>query len=161
MSGFEVAGVVLGSIPLVISALEHYRHGFRAIQRWRKYDREFQSLIRNLETERAKLQNVCEKLLLGLVPPSRIEAMVETPMGHLWLERDIQKKIRARLWRSWPVFETTVASMNIAIHELIIKVGKPTELAAKARNHEIGFLYDLKPNTNVPKQRYPGWLPSR
>jgi len=27
MSGFEVAGVVLGSIPLIISALEHYADG--------------------------------------------------------------------------------------------------------------------------------------
>lgn len=27
MSGFEVAGVVLGSIPLLISALEHYSDG--------------------------------------------------------------------------------------------------------------------------------------
>src|SRR4051794_4057127 len=72
MSGFEVAGVVLGSLPLVISALEHYRDGLRSIQRWRKYERELQSLVRNLETERAKLQNVCEKLLVGLVPPSRI-----------------------------------------------------------------------------------------
>jgi hypothetical protein len=27
MAGLEVAGVVLGSIPLVISALEHYRDG--------------------------------------------------------------------------------------------------------------------------------------
>jgi hypothetical protein len=27
MSGFEVAGIVLGAIPLVISALEHYGEG--------------------------------------------------------------------------------------------------------------------------------------
>jgi hypothetical protein len=27
MSGFEIAGVVLGSIPLIISALEHYAEG--------------------------------------------------------------------------------------------------------------------------------------
>ena len=27
MSGFEIAGVVLGSIPLVVSALEHYTEG--------------------------------------------------------------------------------------------------------------------------------------
>ena len=27
MAGFEIAGIVLGSIPLVISALEHYADG--------------------------------------------------------------------------------------------------------------------------------------
>lgn len=65
MSGFEVAEVVLGSSPFVISALEHYRDGLRAIRRWRKYEGELQSLIRNIETERAKLQDICEKLLVG------------------------------------------------------------------------------------------------
>jgi hypothetical protein len=30
MSGFEVVGVVLGAIPLVISALEHYSEGVRS-----------------------------------------------------------------------------------------------------------------------------------
>jgi hypothetical protein len=27
MPGFEIAGVVLGSIPLIVSALEHYSDG--------------------------------------------------------------------------------------------------------------------------------------
>jgi hypothetical protein len=32
MSGLEVVGVVLGSIPLIISALEHYADGVRNIK---------------------------------------------------------------------------------------------------------------------------------
>jgi hypothetical protein len=131
MSGFEVAGVVLGSIPLVISTLEHYRDGLRTIQRWRKYERELQSLIRNLETERAKLQNVCEKLLVGLVPPSRIEAMVGDPMGDLWLEKDCQRKIRSRLWRSWSIFERNAECMRTAIDELMDKIGKSNDTETK------------------------------
>jgi hypothetical protein len=97
----------------------------RSIQRWRKYERELQSLVRNLETERAKLQNVCEKLLVGLVPPSRIEAMVNDPMGSLWLEAETQKKIRARVWRSWPLFQDTTKSMQLAIEELMEKLKRP------------------------------------
>jgi hypothetical protein len=30
MSGFEIAGIILGSIPLVIVALEHYAEGVRS-----------------------------------------------------------------------------------------------------------------------------------
>jgi len=123
MSGFEIAGVVLGSIPLVISLLEHYQGGLRTIQRLRKYDRELQSLIRNLRTEQAKLQNVCEKLLEGLVPLSRIDEMVENPFGDLWSDEEIQKKIRARLWRSWGVFEQTAIDMNAAIEEMMERLG--------------------------------------
>jgi hypothetical protein len=31
MSGFEIAGIVLGSIPLIVVALEHYAEGVRSI----------------------------------------------------------------------------------------------------------------------------------
>ncbi|KAF4971403.1 hypothetical protein FZEAL_9854 [Fusarium zealandicum] len=108
MSGFEIAGVVLGSIPLLVSTLENYKNG---------------SLIRNLDTERVKLQNVCEKLLDGLVPPSRIDTMVENPHGALWTEKETQKKIRARLWRSWDVFERTLKDIQSAIGEIYEKLG--------------------------------------
>ena len=36
MSGFEIAGVVLGSIPLVIAALEHYADGVGMRLLWSK-----------------------------------------------------------------------------------------------------------------------------
>ncbi|TDZ68005.1 hypothetical protein CTRI78_v002463 [Colletotrichum trifolii] len=122
MSGFEVAGVVLGSIPLLISALEHYQQGISSIRKWRNYDRELRSLIRNLETERVRFQDVCEKLLVGLVPSSQIESMVEQPFGTSWQEDNIQSKIRARLWRSFNVFEKTVEDMREAIREMMQKL---------------------------------------
>ncbi|TEA17635.1 hypothetical protein C8034_v011830 [Colletotrichum sidae] len=118
MSGFEVAGVVLGSIPLLISALEHYKQGISSIRKWRNYDRELRSIIRNLETERVRFQDVCEKLLVGLVATSQIESMVEEPFGTSWQEGNIQAKIRARLWRSFDVFEQTVEDMRDAIEEM-------------------------------------------
>ena len=141
MSGFEVAGAVLGSIPLAISALEHYRDGLRAVQRWRKYERELQSMIRNLETEKARLQNVCEKLLVGLVPPSRIEAMVDDPTCHLWLEKETQKRIRARLWRSWSVFEETTQNMQTAIKELIGKLESPNASGKKVQYRLVAGIF--------------------
>ncbi|KAJ3544772.1 hypothetical protein NM208_g2881 [Fusarium decemcellulare] len=127
MSGFEIAGVVLGSIPLVVSTLENYKNGLRTIQRYRRYDREIQSLIRNLETERVKLQNLCEKLLDGLVPPSRIDAMVENPGGDLWSEEETQKKIRARLWKSWDIFEWTLRDIQASIQEVYETLGNAAD----------------------------------
>lgn len=130
MSGFEIAGAVLGAIPLVISALENYKNGVRVIQRWRKYDKELQSLIRNIETERVKLQNVCEKLLDGLVPPSQIDAMVEEPNGELWMNDQIQAKIRTRLWRSSDVFEQTLRDIQGAIKDISERVGSGGDVSS-------------------------------
>ncbi|KAK5662143.1 hypothetical protein OQA88_8048 [Cercophora sp. LCS_1] len=122
MSGFEIAGVVLGSIPLLISALEHYGEGLSTIQRWRKYQRELQSLVRNLKTEQVKLQNVCEKLLVGLVPHSKIEDLIDDPLGDLWRQEDVERKIRARLWKSHSVFEETITEIKSAIDKMMAKI---------------------------------------
>lgn len=157
MSGFEVAGLVLGALPLAISALEHYRDGLRAIQRWRKYERELQSLIRNLETERAKLQNVCEMLLTGLVSHSRIEAMVDHPLGDLWLEEGIRKKVRMRLWRSWNVFEKTLQDMNVAIDRLMNALGDTTRVNVRICGRlyfaELTGVYHSEPQGQWPIHR--------
>ena len=118
MSGFEVAGIVLGSIPLVIAALEHCGQGLWTLQRWRKYQRELRSLTRNLETERVKLQNVCEKLLIGLVPPAMIESMIDDPMGDLWKDKETLRNIEIRLWKCFDVFERTIGDIKAAVDEM-------------------------------------------
>ncbi|KAK1983526.1 hypothetical protein LZ30DRAFT_821649 [Colletotrichum cereale] len=119
MSGFEVAGVVLGSIPLIISALEHYQQGKQVISIWRNYDQERRSLIRNLKTERVRLQNVWERLLIGLVPSNQIERMISEPFGPSWHEEYVQRKIKDRLWTSSAVFEEIMGDMEAAIRDMM------------------------------------------
>src|SRR5690348_11333638 len=60
MSGFEVAGIVLGSIPIIVTAIEAYINFMRD---WGKVATELKSLNRQLTTERAKLYNVLDQLL--------------------------------------------------------------------------------------------------
>lgn len=123
MSGIEIVGLILGSIPLVISALEHYADGVTTLQRYRRYRLELTMLINILRTEQTKLLNTCDKLLVGLAPPSRIEAMLDEPFGPMWCEPDLQKDIQLRLWRSHGVFETTISDVYAAIQEIYVKLG--------------------------------------
>jgi hypothetical protein len=118
MSGLEVTGIVLASIPLLIIALEKYTEGLSTLHRWRKYKRELQSLIRNLETERVKLQNVCEKLLLDLVPHYKIEALIDNPMGDLWREEETLKKVQFRLGNGFKVFQDTANDLRSRLLDL-------------------------------------------
>lgn len=129
MPGFEVAGAVLGVIPLVISALEHYQHGVQALKKWRRYENNIQCLIRNINVERARLQNVCEKLLDGLVPPYQIDAMVDNPNGDLWTNEEVQEKIRVRLWKSSTVFEETLRDIQVAMVHLSERVGNGSDVS--------------------------------
>jgi len=52
MSGFEVAGVILGAIPLLISTLEHYRSGKGAASSFIKFHGHLDTLIFRLKLQR-------------------------------------------------------------------------------------------------------------
>lgn len=112
----------MGTIPLVVSALEHYKQGISTIRTWRNYDRELRSLIRNLQTEKVRFQDVCEKLLVGLVSQCQIESMVDDPFGEAWKEERIRAKIEFRLWRSFSNFEDIIKDMEEATKEMMKKL---------------------------------------
>ncbi|KAI9150004.1 hypothetical protein HJFPF1_09754 [Paramyrothecium foliicola] len=122
MSGFEIAGVVLGSIPIVVMALDYYLKGASTIESFRTYKRALTSLIRVLNAEHAILQDVCEKLLVGIAPQAQIERMIEDPFGALWREKEYSQKLQVRLWRSFKVFESTVLDMREAITDMSTKL---------------------------------------
>ncbi|RBA19099.1 hypothetical protein FPRO05_10028 [Fusarium proliferatum] len=122
MSGFEVAGIVLGSIPIVVSALQCYMNGLGTLQNFRSYKRILRSLILTLKTEHVNLQNICEKLLTGIAPQTRIEEMIRDPFGDLWREEEIFNKLRLRLWVSVQVFDDRVQDMREAIQQMMEKL---------------------------------------
>ncbi|KAJ2988698.1 hypothetical protein NUW58_g960 [Xylaria curta] len=81
MAGLEVAGLVLGGLPLAVKAVQGYRETFYSIK---NVQRDLGYIERDLETEKLRLQNVCETLLIGIVPPNKINSMIEQPFGPEW-----------------------------------------------------------------------------
>ncbi|KAI0147706.1 hypothetical protein GGR57DRAFT_242858 [Xylariaceae sp. FL1272] len=73
MSGFEIAGVVLGAIPLVISALEHYKAGKGPAATFFKWRDQLDTLIFRLKLQKSLLHLD----LLELLRSSRIEEALE------------------------------------------------------------------------------------
>ncbi|KAK8022535.1 hypothetical protein PG993_013302 [Apiospora rasikravindrae] len=119
MSGIEVVGLVLGTIPLILTAIEKYK----SVQSWRKYSRELNSLRRSLSAELIILEGTCEKLLTGLVAETDIENMIRKPFGSLWKDERIHRIIRRRLWKAYGSFEGTVEDINEAVEQLSAKLG--------------------------------------
>ncbi|KAI1317443.1 hypothetical protein F5Y16DRAFT_392755 [Xylariaceae sp. FL0255] len=130
MSGIEVVGLVLGIIPLVISALEHYHDGSSAASTWRRHARVIQSLTRNLRTEHGKMYNTCETLLSGIVPATRLEPMLQEPFGPSWRDQETSRRIEERLDHMYSAFEETVKEMNSIIKELKLNLGISTRFEA-------------------------------
>ncbi|KAF5623742.1 hypothetical protein F25303_11710 [Fusarium sp. NRRL 25303] len=119
MSGFEVAGIVLGTLPLVVTALEAYSNFLRE---WGKAPAELRSLNRQLSTERVRLCNVCEQLVSDVVSHQDIEPMLQDPFGPLWQAKETNDRIRRRLWDSYGPFEDTVKEVEEALQSVMLRL---------------------------------------
>ncbi|KAK4230288.1 hypothetical protein QBC38DRAFT_516973 [Podospora fimiseda] len=75
MSGFEIAGVVLGAIPLVISALEHYQTGKGTLASFLKYGGLLEDLIFRLKLQQDLYSIDIFTLLqeLGVIEPGPMD----------------------------------------------------------------------------------------
>jgi hypothetical protein len=63
MDPATIAGLVLGVIPLLISAVENYEVTFQPFVTYRRYAKEVLRFTAKLETQRAIFHNECELLL--------------------------------------------------------------------------------------------------
>jgi hypothetical protein len=72
-SGVEIAGLVLASMPLVVSALEHYIDGIGTLERWWRYKREVNKVVRLLAADQVLFQGTDEKLLNAVLTPTELE----------------------------------------------------------------------------------------
>lgn len=116
MSGgpLEIAGLLLGGLPLLILALDTRA----ALRRWRRP--ELRALARALRTEQARLQNVLEKLLRDIVPDALVAPMVADPFAcALWAAPGVVEKVRRRLGgRDYELFGECVQGVGEVVGEL-------------------------------------------
>ncbi|KFY43828.1 hypothetical protein V494_01792 [Pseudogymnoascus sp. VKM F-4513 (FW-928)] len=124
MSGIEIAGLILGSIPLVISALEHYTEGIDVIRDFRNY----RSILKSLKTKLSIQEDLYRGTLKLLLLPelSLIEVHALFPEigseinGALWGTKDIEDKLRKRLGdRRFRLFMDVVEDMNAIMKKLM------------------------------------------
>lgn len=63
MSGFEIAGIVLGGLPIVFKAAENYKQGLEPLIKWRRYQSNFRNFVSDVDIERQMFDGLCTRLL--------------------------------------------------------------------------------------------------
>ena len=91
MSGLEVASIVIGTLPLVISALEHYAKGVNTAKRYWRFKTELRSLILQISTERGIFVNTLEQLLTGIVRTEHMAELISDSQSDTWRTSDVDK----------------------------------------------------------------------
>ena len=86
MSGLEVASVVLGAVPIIVSALENYKSSRKLWRRMRKTAMHIEELIEEITENRALIEANVESLL------HKIDAE-EALLGYNMIEKPRKKDI--------------------------------------------------------------------
>jgi hypothetical protein len=127
MSGLEVAGVVLGALPLVISALEHYANGIQTAKRYWRYKSELRSLILQIDTERGIFINTLEQLLGGIVRIEHMTDFLSNPAGDAWKNADVNSKLKDRLRSVYDIYLGNVQGMERSLKSIMAKLALDAE----------------------------------
>ncbi|KAJ4327710.1 hypothetical protein N0V84_001817 [Fusarium piperis] len=105
MSGFEIAGIVLGGFPILIETAKPLSLYFQAAERWWHFKRDFMTLISTMEDESIAYSQNLELLLTPVDISSEAKASLQEDSGSkLWHDPEIQAKLRSRVkvqYMSW------------------------------------------------------------
>lgn len=117
-SGIDIAGIVLAAVPLLVAACERYAEGLETIKRWWRFEREISNVKRILIAEQVILQTTCERLLEGIVSPSRLDHLLENAGSPEWKDDDLERRLKRRLGKSYGSFISGLRDMETLVHEL-------------------------------------------
>lgn len=70
MSGIEVAGLVLGSFPIILNCLDYYREGFEPLEEWWNFRTHFVAFIDDIRHQMMKYNENMIRLLDPIVANS-------------------------------------------------------------------------------------------
>lgn len=112
VTGVETAGLVLGSIPLILAGLQFYARGIAVSKRCWKYREQFQRLIVELGTENTICSNSLNLLLVGIVKQKDMADFLADPSGQRWNDTAFDQALKQRLGTSHESYIATIEELR-------------------------------------------------
>ncbi|KAK7425123.1 hypothetical protein QQX98_000037 [Neonectria punicea] len=124
MSGIEVAGLVLGAFPLLITALEHYRDVAEASKVFWKIKREYKRWVHDLKICELAFERNLEFLLLPLiVDDDEVQGLLKDPGGHKWQDPELEVRLKERLLKSYHLYLESIGWIREIIEQIKEELG--------------------------------------
>ncbi|KAL4723520.1 hypothetical protein ACLX1H_009155 [Fusarium chlamydosporum] len=118
MSGFEIAGIVLGSIPLLISAIEHYSNSLDRATAFFKWKDGLNSALREFWYQHSSFTLTLRNILKDVASPSEIEEMIGDPHHELWKSQDLSLALQEMLKFAYKPYISTIKDMHACMERL-------------------------------------------
>jgi hypothetical protein len=82
LTGIEIAGVILATVPLIISGLEAYEQGFQPIKQWTRSRGEFATFLNSLVRQKIFFRQNIEELLSPIISSEyEMSLLLDNPGG--------------------------------------------------------------------------------
>ena len=134
MSGFEVVGVVLGVIPLLISGLEHYADGIRTMKTMWNYEAIVDHLVIEFTLSQSNFRHSCQNLLVPILPDVEAANLLEGGVPQ-WENPMLDKRLREHLGSDYEVYTRAVKHLKEIIDHFIKKLGLDTATMLVRHTH--------------------------
>ncbi|KAH8587077.1 hypothetical protein B0O99DRAFT_557149 [Bisporella sp. PMI_857] len=119
MSGVEIAGFVLAAIPLMISALEHYKESAEVLEGWWKVKSEWRKCKNNLNYHKVAFEENLEELLLPLIADEeKLKHLLDCPGGPEWRDPTLEEMLRERMPKTYSAYLETIEEMKEVVEGL-------------------------------------------
>jgi hypothetical protein len=113
MSGIEIAGIVLGGFPLLISALEHYRDGAEAFSDFLNFKHVYKKCRRDVKYLQLCFEGTLKDCLLPLVvDDDALGRLVSDPLGKEWKDQSLETLLKKRLPESYGLYMEMIEEIN-------------------------------------------------
>ncbi|EXJ78184.1 hypothetical protein A1O3_09345 [Capronia epimyces CBS 606.96] len=113
MSGIEVAGLVLGAIPLVLSALEHYEDIIGPTKAFVRFQGELDRAIRELRNQHTLFEQSIEVLLRPITTDQELSFGKDSA---------IEDKLRRKLGNAYPSYMRTIDDIQSIMIGIAMKL---------------------------------------
>ncbi|KAF2130672.1 hypothetical protein P153DRAFT_396059 [Dothidotthia symphoricarpi CBS 119687] len=119
MSGLEIAGVLLGAFPLIISGLEHWRDVAKVGGFFWRIRNEYKACRREVQFHEILYKRNLRELLLPITDDAvQVTCLISDPGGKGWGSEVLQERLKGRLLESYNLYMEIICEMNRTVEEL-------------------------------------------
>jgi hypothetical protein len=129
VTGIEIAGLVLASLPFVAKSLTDYANGIETLRLFRtgRYSRQYREWASGIETQRVILLNNITELLDDLVEDEEeISEMKRDGQHARWTHPDTDKELQRRLGADYEPFMNNMRELCDLLSQMERRLGPHT-----------------------------------
>ncbi|KAH6622380.1 hypothetical protein C7974DRAFT_415030 [Boeremia exigua] len=150
MSGVEIAGLVLGCLPLLIQGIESYNEGLDPIKSFMRWDKELPQCIRKLRNQHVHYEQTIRILLEPITAESEFaELMTDPGRSQLWKDKDMTLRLKDRLQESYHAYQGTIVDIERITRQIASKLD--LDRANELKRNDLEALLAANPKTKNEK----------